>query len=202
MRARPRSCETRLGGFVSLSSRLGCSARRLGSARSGRCFGSSVARRLAGRQLGGLAAPAARAGGVGGSAVASAAPQLVSAGYVDGRGRRDVRGISEVVTPTASATALAQPQRPHARSARGGRSLADRGPFGCSGRSRRLFAVRGGRSRRPFTAAVRGGRSRRPFAAAVRGALRGSAASAASMTAPGQVRSLTFSGFQAPQPRP
>ena len=164
MRARPGSCETRLGGFVPLPSRLGCSARRLGSARSSRCFGSSVARRLAGRRLSGLVAPAARAGGVGGSTVASAAPQLASAGCVDGRGRRNVRGISEVVTPTASVTALARPRRPHARSARGGRSLADRGPFGSSGRSRRLFAaaVRGGRSRRPFAAVVRGGRLRRP----------------------------------------
>ena len=165
MRARPGSCETRLGGFVPLPSRLGCSARRLGSARSSRCFGSSVARRLAGRQLGGLAAPAAHAGGVGGSAVASAAPQLVSAGYVDGRGRREVRGISEVATPTASATALAQPQRPHARSARGGRLLADRGPFDRSGRSRRLFAaaVSGGHSRPSEAPSAAPRRPRRPW---------------------------------------
>ena len=45
-------------------------------------------------------------------------------GCVDGRDRRDARGISDVVTPATSAAALARPQRPHLRSARGGRSLA------------------------------------------------------------------------------
>ena len=197
MRARPRSCETRLGGFVSLPSRLGCSARRLGSARSSRCFGSSVARRLAGRRLGGSRVSRRRRrrlrGCVGGPAARIG--RLRRWAWPSRRSRhqrsRHAHGFRDCA---GAAAASARPQRPRWPLAGRSRAVRLQRPFAA--------AVRGGRSRRPFAAAVRGGRSRRPFTATVRGALRGSVASAASMTAPGQVRSLTFSGFQAPQARP
>ena len=72
----------------------------------------------------------------------------------------------------------------HARGFRGGAGAAaaparpQRPRWPLAGRSRTV------RPQRPFAAALRGGRKRRPFAA-IRGALRGPAASAASMAPPG-----------------
>ena len=140
-RARPDSAAC----VVAFAARmLGSAAARLGSLESAlRQLGSSAARRAAAWWLSRLtsAAPAAprlrrRLRGSRRLIRSSAAPQLASAGCVDGRGRRGARGVCDVGTSAASAEALACLRRPHTRGARTS-VVAVRGPF--------AVAVRGSR---------------------------------------------------------